>query len=83
MVQGCVLFFSFMFVIVNLITDVGCGAELLKAAFNSGAFNCEINLNGIEDQPFVKKEKSVLEVLKKGVEVLYKDTISKTKQRME
>ncbi|MBU4149456.1 MAG: cyclodeaminase/cyclohydrolase family protein, partial [Candidatus Omnitrophica bacterium] len=27
----------------NLITDVGCAAELLQAAFNSAAFNCKIN----------------------------------------
>ena len=68
---------------VNLITDVGCGAELLKAAFNSGVFNCEINLKGIEERGFTEKEKSVLTALKKEIEVLYKNTIAKTKERME
>jgi len=67
----------------RLITDVGCGAELLNAAFNSGAFNCEINLNGMEDKAFVEKEKAVLAVLKKDIALLYKDAILKTKERMK
>jgi len=66
----------------NLITDVGCGAELLNAAFNSGVFNCEINLKGIEGRAFVEKERSVLDVLKKEIGPLYKDAISKTKKKM-
>lgn len=66
----------------NLITDVGCGAELLDAAFNSGVFNCEINLNGIEDKDFSKKERSRLDNLKKEKEALYKGSVRKTKERM-
>lgn len=66
----------------NLITDVGCGAELLNAAFNSGVFNCEINLKGIEDKGFTQKEKALLAVLKKEMQGLYKNAIAKTKQRM-
>jgi len=66
----------------NLITDVGCGAELLKAAFNAGIFNCEINLKGIEEKGFVEKEKKTLSVLKKEIEVLCRNTITKTKQKM-
>jgi len=50
---------------LNLITDVGCGAELLDAAFNSGIINAKINLKGIEDKDFVSKENKVLESLKK------------------
>ncbi|MBU1062214.1 MAG: cyclodeaminase/cyclohydrolase family protein [Candidatus Omnitrophica bacterium] len=67
----------------NLLTDVGCGAELLKATFNSGVFNAEINLKGIEDKDFVSKEKTLLDTLKKEIEVLYKDAVTKTKKRME
>jgi len=67
---------------INLITDVGCGAELLNAAFNSGIFNSNINLKGIEAGDFVEKEKSVLDGLKKEIAVLYKDTIRRTEERM-
>jgi len=67
---------------VNLITDVGCGAELLKAGFESGVFNSEINLKGIKDASFVEKERIVLRGLKKDISRLYKKTISKTGERM-
>ena len=67
----------------NLITDVGCGAELLRAAFNSGVFNAEINLKGIEDKDFVSKEKALLGDLKKEINTLYEDTITESKKRME
>jgi len=66
----------------NLITDVGCGAEFLNSCFNSGVFNADINLKGIEDKEFVEKEKKVLSSLKKEITLLYKDTIAKTKERM-
>lgn len=65
----------------NLISDVGCGVELLESAFNSGVFNCNINLNGIEDKLFVEKERMNVEILKKGVEALYKKTIAKIEER--
>jgi len=67
----------------GLITDVGCGAEFLNATFNSGIFNCEINLNGIEDKVFTEKEKTSLALLKKEMTELYKVTIAKTKERMK
>ncbi len=67
---------------VNLITDVGCGSELLKAGFNSGIFNSEINLKGIKDVSFVEREKLVLRALKKEISDLYKKTVSKTNERM-
>jgi methenyltetrahydrofolate cyclohydrolase len=66
----------------NLITDVGCGAVLLKAGFESGVFNSEINLKGIKDAPFVEKEKAVLHGLKKDTAELYEKAISKTNERM-
>lgn len=67
----------------NLITDVGCGVEFLNAAFNSGIFNAEINLKGIEDKNFTSKEKSALEKLKQEMDKVRKDAIIKTKKRME
>ena len=67
---------------VNLITDVGCGSELLKASFNSGAFNAEINLKGIKDTLFVEKERLVVITFKKEISDLYKKAISKTSERM-
>lgn len=67
---------------VNLITDVGCGSELLKASFNSGVFNAEINLKGIKDALFVEKERLVLSALEKDTIELYEKAISKTKERM-
>ena len=67
---------------VNLITDVGCGSELLKASFDSGVFNAQINLKGIKDAPFVEKEKLVLASLKKEISDLHKKAISKTNERM-
>ncbi len=67
---------------VNLITDVGCGAELLKASFNSGVFNSEINLKGIKDVSFVEREKLVLDALKKEISELYKKAVFKTNERM-
>jgi len=66
----------------NLITDVGCGAELLKAGFNSGVFNSEINLNGIKDNVFTERERAVLSNIKKDINELYKKTIVKVNERM-
>ena len=67
----------------NLITDVGCAAEFLNASFASGVFNADINLKGIEDKVFKKKGGLILDSLKKETEVLYRNTIIKTKERMK
>jgi formiminotetrahydrofolate cyclodeaminase len=67
---------------VNLITDIGCGAELLKASFESGMFNSEINLKGIKDVSFAEKGRQVFLGLKKDMFELHKKTISKTSERM-
>jgi methenyltetrahydrofolate cyclohydrolase len=67
---------------INLITDVGCGAELLKACFNSGAFNSEINLKRIKEVSFTDKERLALHSFKKDIFDLYKKAISKTTERM-
>jgi formiminotetrahydrofolate cyclodeaminase len=67
---------------INLITDVGCGAELLKACLNSGTFNSEINLKGIKDASFTEKEMSALHKMKNDAVALYEKAISKTNERM-
>ncbi|MFH1879136.1 MAG: cyclodeaminase/cyclohydrolase family protein [Candidatus Omnitrophota bacterium] len=40
----------------NLITDVGCAAQMLKAAFYSAKLNVEINLKYISSRPVEKTE---------------------------
>ena len=60
---------------VNLITDVGCGAELLRAAFNSGVFNAKINLKGMKEAIFIQKEKAILNGIEKEIATLYEKTI--------
>ncbi len=67
---------------INLITDIGCGAELLKAGFNSGVFNSKINLKGIKDASFAEREKSLLNNMKNDMEDFYKRVISKANERM-
>nr|MBU1328893.1 cyclodeaminase/cyclohydrolase family protein [Candidatus Omnitrophota bacterium] len=67
---------------INLITDVGCGAELLKASFNSGVLNSEINLKGIKDISFAERERSVINNMKNDIEDLYEMVISKASERM-
>ncbi len=67
---------------INLITDVGCGAELLRAGFNSGVFNSEINLKGIKDSSFTEKERLALNNMKNDIDDLYKKAISKVNERM-
>lgn len=67
---------------INLITDAGCGAELLRASFNSGAFNAEINLKGIKDASFAEKERSALNKMKNDMDDLYNKVISKVNERM-
>ena len=67
---------------INLITDVGCGAELLKAGFNSGVFNSEINLKGIRDASFAERERIALNNMKNDMDDIYKRAISKANERM-
>jgi len=66
----------------NLISDVGCAVELVRASFSSGIFNCEINLKGIKENLFAEKERMVLKALKKDMEDLCKKALTKTQERM-
>jgi len=67
---------------VSLITDVGCGAELLRACFNSAVFNSRINLKGIKDTSFTERQMLALNSLKNDMEDFYKKAVSKTNERM-
>jgi len=44
----------------NLVTDVGCAAHMLKAAFYSALLNVEVNLKWIKDRAFIEDAKSKL-----------------------
>ena len=60
-----------------LISDVGCGAELLEGAFLSSFFNVEINLVGIKDEAFIIKTRKQIVSMKENVASI-KDAVSKT-----
>jgi formiminotetrahydrofolate cyclodeaminase len=45
----------------NIISDVGVGVQLLKAALNSAYLNVLINLNSIDDENYVKIQKEKAE----------------------
>ncbi|MGB9814032.1 MAG: cyclodeaminase/cyclohydrolase family protein [Thermovenabulum sp.] len=65
------------------ISDVGVGALLLKAAVLSGKLNVVINLNGIDDEEFVRKISEYIERICKEAENLadeaYKIVLEKLK----
>jgi formiminotetrahydrofolate cyclodeaminase len=46
-----------------VISDVGCGVQLLKAALNCGELNVRINMGMIKDQEFVAQVQSEMQVL--------------------
>jgi formiminotetrahydrofolate cyclodeaminase len=45
---------------MNLVTDIGCAAHILKAAFYAAKLNVEINMKYIKDELFVKNTASEL-----------------------
>ncbi len=67
---------------VGLISDVGVGACLLEAAFQSAILNVEINLKGLKDESLIIETRKVLEPLIKEVPD-YKETAwERTRARM-
>ncbi|MFA4991676.1 MAG: cyclodeaminase/cyclohydrolase family protein [Candidatus Omnitrophota bacterium] len=66
----------------NLITDVGCGAASLKAAFDSGVFNAEINLKGIKDRGFVSGETKELKASREEMDGLYAKSVDRVNERI-
>jgi len=64
------------------ISDVGVGVHCLKAALLSGKLNVDINLNGIKDEEFVKKNRLEMELLiKRSIEIA-DETIGIVEQRL-
>ncbi|KYO64938.1 cyclodeaminase/cyclohydrolase family protein [Thermovenabulum gondwanense] len=65
------------------ISDAGVGALLLKSAVLSGKLNVVINLNGMDDEEFVKKISERIEKICKEAEILadeaYKIVLEKLK----
>jgi len=59
----------------NLITDVGCGIEMLRSSFNSAVFNARINLRSIKDRYFVDKKNRELKRLEAEVNKLSSQTL--------
>ncbi len=49
----------------TIISDIGVGVQLLKAALNSAYLNVLININSISDQEYVNKNKEMVEELLK------------------
>lgn len=61
----------------NLISDVFCGAEFLRAAVLGAKANVEINLNGIVDKAFVVMKKKNVEEIIESANTTYKRIIEK------
>ena len=56
----------------NLITDVGCAAHMLKAAYDSARYEVDVNLNYIKDQDYINTTTSKLDEIKVREKVLRK-----------
>lgn len=52
---------------MNLVTDIGCAAHILKAAFSSARLNVEVNLKYIKDSSFCRKTREELDSLQKNI----------------
>ena len=53
---------------MNLVTDIGCAAHILKAAFYSAKLNVEINMKYIKDELFLKKTRDELGAIQKEID---------------
>ncbi len=51
----------------NLITDVGCAAHMLKAAFDSARYEVDVNLNYIKDEDYIAKVSKKINELKEFI----------------
>jgi formiminotetrahydrofolate cyclodeaminase len=71
----------------NLITDVGCAAHMLKAAFDSARLEVDVNLNYIKDQDYIHKITGKLDEIKEFIYTSEKeiakevDSIIKNKEK--
>ncbi|MBL7072936.1 MAG: cyclodeaminase/cyclohydrolase family protein [Candidatus Omnitrophica bacterium] len=64
----------------NLMTDVECAAETLRAAFFSAKKNVRINLKYIKDEKFSENVKNELEQLEQELKTAYNKVLSKNSE---
>ncbi|MGD2279053.1 MAG: cyclodeaminase/cyclohydrolase family protein [Candidatus Omnitrophota bacterium] len=55
----------------NLMTDVGCAADILRAAFNSARLNVKINLKEVKDKDFAQRSEKDLSDMRKNIKARY------------
>lgn len=67
---------------IKLVSDLSVAASLLKAGFQAGLVNVEINLASLRDADFIVKIRQVLEPLTKESEVLSGVILERTKEKI-
>ncbi|MBD3296989.1 MAG: hypothetical protein GF392_06425, partial [Candidatus Omnitrophica bacterium] len=67
----------------NLLTDIGCAANMLKAGFDSASLNVKINLKYIKDTDFVQNAEKALSSMRRDMFKIYGQIVSEVKNRME
>lgn len=65
---------------VNLLSDVGVGAEFIASGFASALLNVEINLSAIKDEDLVAKIRTELSPKEKQIETIKKRVLIQTKE---
>jgi len=60
-----------------LVSDVGCGAAFLEAAFQAAVLNCNMNLALIKDKSFVDSTRKELSTIGKEVTRIKTDTLKR------
>jgi len=65
---------------VNLLSDVGVGAEFIASGFASALLNVEINLSAIKDEDLVAKITSELSPKEKQIQTIKKRVLTQTKE---
>ena len=65
---------------VNLLSDVGVGAEFIASGFASALLNVEINLSAIKDEDLAAKIRTELSPKEKQIETIKKRVLTQTKE---
>ena len=65
---------------VNLLSDVGVGAEFIASGFASALLNVEINLSAIKDEDLAAKIRAELSPKEKQIETIKKRVLTQTKE---
>ena len=67
---------------VNLVSDVGVGAELIASGFASAVLNVEVNLSGVKDRDFVVRIREELSPKEKEIEIIRQKVVNGTKEKI-